>query len=682
MSGAEPSGDRSEKRLGKYRILRRLGRGGMGIVYEAEDTMLKRHVAIKVLPRSLSQNEVALGRFLSEARLAGRLQHPHIVTLFEIDHREGGYFIAMELVTGGSASDRLQTNGPMPWSDATQVIVDVCRGLQAAHTAGILHRDIKPSNILFDAQGTAKLADFGLARSCEESLGLTTTGVVVGTPNFMSPEQCRSEPIDERSDIYALGATFYMLLTGQPPFKREGPLEVMFAHCSSPIPDPRATNPDVDPRCVAIIHRAMAKEPTDRYRSVTEMLGELDAITSGEKTEYVPVVPKPRRRPAALPTQTGKAVPPRQKRGNPFPWRITAIGAGLLILIGVAVGVGGFGGDADPTRQGQQGEQTANGQNGAEERVGFAGQPIDADGLILRMTGPVRDVAFSSTGLFAASCEGPNGGVTVWRFPSGEEVARLWTGEPTGPLAFAPDGSLLAVGTPNGLRHWHRDSGTTGQVLPRQGVQAVAFSANGRFVAVGLAPNREGVSTLRVMEIATGNLDVLTANAQPGEQWRSVAFSRDGDWLAAGAGSNIELWRVDGWQWQPPLSTGDQPVLSVSFSPLAEHDPQILAASTEGGLWDWIENEGHWQERVAGNLPDNAPILEVVLADDENLVAWTTNQTSVAFYRRNPAPGSDGLTYFGNLPGRALSVAFAPGSRYLAAGTGGSAVVIWDLRDR
>lgn len=271
--------------LGKYRITGRLGEGGMGIVYEALDTLLQRKVAIKLLPLAVSSDPEVLRRFQMEAQAAALLDHPNVVGIYEVDQREETHYIVMELVCGGSAEDLLLKHGPYPWQEATSVIADACRGLAAAHAANIVHRDIKPANIMRSTDGkVVKLADFGLAKAVNHTTqSITVTGTAVGTPNFMSPEQCRAERLDNRSDIYSLGATYFMLLTGRPPYSAESHFAVMFAHCSNPVPDPRRTNAAIPDDCAAIVQRAMAKEPSDRYQSATDMLSDLSAVLAAPR---------------------------------------------------------------------------------------------------------------------------------------------------------------------------------------------------------------------------------------------------------------------------------------------------------------------------------------------------------------------------------------------------------------
>jgi serine/threonine protein kinase len=303
--------------LGKYVILRQLGAGGMGVVYEAEDALLKRRVAVKLLPSSVAADPVALQRFLREAQAAARLNHPNVVAIHEIDQREGTYYIVMELVPGGTAQARLNDGGPLPWEEATRMAVEACRGLAAAHAAGLIHRDLKPGNLMYAADGSVKLADFGLAKVTGNADGsVTALGQVMGTPHYMSPEQCRGEPLDPRSDVYALGATYYALLTGRPPYEAGTAVGILFAHCGSPIPDPRARNPGIPEACTAVVRRALAKEPAQRFASAAEMLAALEAL---------------RPPPAEERTVPASVRPPGTRRRR---WLIGAAALALLLVLG------------------------------------------------------------------------------------------------------------------------------------------------------------------------------------------------------------------------------------------------------------------------------------------------------------------------------------------------------------
>jgi urea transport system substrate-binding protein len=264
-------------RLGRFEVLSVLGSGGMGVVLEACDTTIGRRVALKVLDERLASDASILQRFVSEARAAGRLTHPNVLTLYDVAQAEGVHFLVLELADQGSADDLLRRTGPLPAKRATEVLLQAAHGLVAAHDAGLVHRDLKPGNLLVTADGTIKLGDFGVAKySPSDSLSLTRDGQLIGTPHYMSPEQCAGNPVDVRSDIYSLGATYYTLLTGNVPYAdAESLVSIVHAHCLAERPDPTTVIPTVPPECSRIVRRAMSIKPEDRFQTIEELIAAL-----------------------------------------------------------------------------------------------------------------------------------------------------------------------------------------------------------------------------------------------------------------------------------------------------------------------------------------------------------------------------------------------------------------------
>jgi hypothetical protein len=274
------------KTLGQFQIIRLLGKGGMGSVYEAMDTVLQRFAALKVLPPQVSGDPKTLERFLREARAACQISHPNLVGVYQVGQDQGVTFIVMQLVRGGNCTEWVKQRGAMTAAQASWIIGEAARGLNAAHAQGIIHRDIKPSNLMLDEGGSVKVADFGLAKSADVmDVGLTTPGEVVGTPSYMSPEQCRGDPLGPQSDLYSLGATYFFLLTGRPPFQAENPTGIMFKHVYEPIPDPRADRPELPEGCWQVILRSMAKEPSMRYQTGEEMAADLAQVEAAGPAE-------------------------------------------------------------------------------------------------------------------------------------------------------------------------------------------------------------------------------------------------------------------------------------------------------------------------------------------------------------------------------------------------------------
>jgi serine/threonine protein kinase len=271
--------------LGRFRITGVLGRGGMGVVYSATDPLGGRPVAIKRLPSDLTPDSPHVQRLLREFRAAAGVRHPNAVAALEVGEHSDGYYLVMELIDGPSMSAWVEKHGPPPWREATRITAAIARALGAAHAAGLVHRDVKPGNILRASDGSVKLADFGLAKS-EEGFDPTVTmaNEVVGSPHFMSPEQARAKPLDSRSDLYSLGATYYNLLTGRPPFADcVTSLTAMTAQVQRPVPDPRTLVPSLPLGCWLIVRRSMTKDPAGRYQTAEEMAVDLDDVAEGRQ---------------------------------------------------------------------------------------------------------------------------------------------------------------------------------------------------------------------------------------------------------------------------------------------------------------------------------------------------------------------------------------------------------------
>lgn len=266
--------------IGKYKIRSKLGAGGMGAVYLGFDTLIEREVAIKVLSQDVGASEIALQRFLQEAKSIGRLNHPNVVSIYDIDKWNDQYFLVMELLSGGSLADLVEERGPLPWQEACRMIADAALGLEAAHAAEMVHRDIKPENLMRTREGIVKVVDFGLSKLVDASTdtrkAMTRQGQILGTPQYMSPEQFEATELDARTDVYSLGASLFRLMTGRFPFQECSTIvQTMVAHLNKPVPRVTDFQSDIPVECDRIIQKAMAKQRTDRYQSAREMADDL-----------------------------------------------------------------------------------------------------------------------------------------------------------------------------------------------------------------------------------------------------------------------------------------------------------------------------------------------------------------------------------------------------------------------
>jgi len=272
--------------FGPYRLLEEIGRGGMGVVYKARQKALDRTVAIKMILANHLASHEHVRRFQAEARAAARLQHANIVHIHDVGQLHGQHYFAMEFIDGASLADRI-ARGPLDLAEAARIVGLVARAVAHLHEQGIVHRDLKPSNILLDAQGQPYVTDFGLARFFSGESEQTATGVIAGTPSYMSPEQAagRRDDIGPASDIYNLGAILYELLTGHPPFREENPLDTLMQVLSREPVLPRDWNPRIPRSLELICMKCLAKNPSGRYASAEALAEDLDRFSRGEALE-------------------------------------------------------------------------------------------------------------------------------------------------------------------------------------------------------------------------------------------------------------------------------------------------------------------------------------------------------------------------------------------------------------
>jgi len=306
--------------LGEFTVERRIWQGPMSIIYKGRQLDSGRAVAIKVLPPDLMRDRTYVSRFSREALAAAAVKHPNIIEVYSVGHDRGVYFIAMEFVDGQSLGDILASEGRLAPGRALDLFKQTARAFVKAHATGVLHRDIKPANILVTRSGQVKVADFGLAKRQGVDVTFTAPGMQLGTPLYISPEAADSREADQRSDLYSLGATFYHVLAGRPPFQAPTPLAVMGMHVSAQVPPLAQHAPDVPAALCAIIHRLLAKRPAERYQSAEELLAALDLVPQPPLgTEHVAQAPSA----VALPvTPTPDTRLPTQIAEVPTKWRV------------------------------------------------------------------------------------------------------------------------------------------------------------------------------------------------------------------------------------------------------------------------------------------------------------------------------------------------------------------------
>jgi serine/threonine protein kinase len=332
------------RRLGKYNIIRRLGRGGMAEVYLSRQPGLGRDVAIKVLnPYVTMEDSDFVARFQREGQAAAALRHPNIIQVFDFERQDDTYFLVMEYVEGTTLKDLLQDlrgrGERMPLNQVLQILRQIGGALDYAHEQGTLHRDIKPANIMINNKGQSILTDFGIAKMMAGS-SHTTTGIVSGTPTYMSPEQGQGEKVDSRSDLYSLGVVLYQMLTSDVPFKADTPIGVVMKHARDPLPAPSQFRPDLPPAVDQVLRRALAKDPEARYQTAKELVDAFEAAITGAPLPIPVASPAAWPSPAAEPP-TYHQPPAWTSLPEAIPEQPTA-GRGWLSWGGVLLAIIGF----------------------------------------------------------------------------------------------------------------------------------------------------------------------------------------------------------------------------------------------------------------------------------------------------------------------------------------------------
>src|ERR1700722_8718411 len=317
---------------GRYRLEARIAAGGMSTVYRALDVTLERQVAVKLMNREVASDSDQLERFRREARAVAQLSHPHIVGVIDAGEDEGRPYIVFEYVEGETLKDRIRRMGRLPITEAVAYAIEIARALGAAHVRHIVHRDVKPQNVLIDHEGSAKVTDFGIARTLEED-GLTADGRVLGTTDYVSPEQALERHVSGQSDLYSLGVVLYEMLTGEVPFTGENQVAVAMKHVREELPDVQVKRPEISAALASVVEIATAKRESDRYADDAEMIADLEDVLELEtaraggtlNAEATSVM-------RTLPESTQRRLPMRLRH----PWYMVV---GLLVVAAIVAGV-------------------------------------------------------------------------------------------------------------------------------------------------------------------------------------------------------------------------------------------------------------------------------------------------------------------------------------------------------
>lgn len=326
--------------LGPYRIISQIGQGGMATVYKAYHAAMDRDVAVKVLPQQLAETPAFMGRFQQEAHTIAHLEHTHILPVYDYGESGGITYLVMRYLDAGTLKDRLKTR-PVPLAEIDRLFTQLASALSYAHSKGVIHRDLKPANALLDAQGSLFLSDFGIAKLLESDRQFTQTGGLIGTPDYMSPEQARGQPVDQHTDIYSLGIILYEMVTGRVPFEADTPLAVILKQINDPLPLPSSVKPDISPAVERVLLKALAKDPADRFDSAgafvaawKQALGEAKGRAQPALAELAPTLSSTTLPTPAKPRRPGPSAPASAARRNM--WLAGGL-VGVLALFGCLV---------------------------------------------------------------------------------------------------------------------------------------------------------------------------------------------------------------------------------------------------------------------------------------------------------------------------------------------------------
>jgi WD40 repeat protein len=729
-------GEATRPEVPGYEILGELGRGGMGVVYQARQVGLNRIVALKVILAGTHAGEAELARFRTEAEAVARLQHPNVVQIHEVGERDGLPFFSLEYCPGGSLADRLDGT-PWPARSAAELTETLGKVVQAAHERGVVHRDLKPGNVLLTADGTPKITDFGLAKRLDVEQGQTQSGAIVGTPSYMAPEQAagKGKAVGPAADVYALGAVLYELLTGRPPFKGTTPLEtVLQVLADEPVPPSRLqpkTPRDLETICLKCLH----KEPHRRYASAGDLAADLGRFRAGQPVRarstraWERAVKWARRRPAiaALLALTlfvaalgfggvlwqwqkteaarrevaGKA---EELEDNLYRTRIalaerdwTANNLGRMDQLLDACPPRLRGWEWDCLKRLRSGRlvtlrghtdwvtRVAFSPDGKRLATGCADQTVrlwdTATGRAIHIlrghTGPVRGVAFSPDGQTVASASDDRT-VRIWDAQTGREIRALeGHTDAVYSVAFSPDGKLLASASDDETaKVWETATGK--ELFPLRGhtswVTRVVFSPDGKRLATTSTDQ-----TVKVWDLASRR-ELWTLRGHGGWIF-GVAFSPDpeGRYLAsAGVDKTVRIWDLGTGQQLCAFRGHTHWVQSVAFSP----DGKRLAsagADRTVKLWDVSRlHEGLGQEVLTLHGHTDI-ILDVAFSPDGRRLATGGFDEVVRIWDATPADGAsqEVFTLRGHR-GAAYGVAFSPDGKRLASTGHDGVVKVWD----
>jgi eukaryotic-like serine/threonine-protein kinase len=618
-------------RIGHFDVMRVLGQGGMGMVLEAFDSRLQRHVAVKVLEPELADDEVAGKRFCREARAAAAVTHENVVAVHQVERaaENGVPFLVMQLIAGESLEQRLKREKKLPVKEIVRIGMEAARGLAAAHAQGLIHRDVKPANILLEPpQGRVKITDFGLARVAED-VKLTRTGFVTGTPLYMSPEQAMGKEADSRSDLFSLGAILYEMAAGNTPFTGDSALQVLKQITDVKHPPLKDLDPELPEWLAETVDDLLAKKPDDRYQTATDLAEVLEF-------HWVRLKSSSDELPAVCQVEI--------KRRS---WRNRAI---LMTACATVLVVGLMGGMFLP------------GRPAATSAPVSSAEPI---AVLAADSGSVWSVSFDpKNNTVAMSVE--DGSVRLWDLPTKSVKATLdahrgvvWAAK------FSRDGKFLATSGDDGLlKLWEPEKTEPLQVFEHpNAVRGLALSRDGTRIFAG---DRQG--GLHVW--ASGESKPLVKAKQPGAVY-AVDISPDGETLAtAGSDKVVRLWNAKTLAQKLPLVGHAGPIYGLSFD---QSSKKLASAGWDKTVRIWDAGSGQLLKSWDG---DSGDIWAIAFSPDGTKLATAGQDGAVRLW--DAESGKSLAAYLGHKT-TVHTLAFSNDGTYLVSGGRDGAARVWRI---
>lgn len=683
--------DYSGQSIGRYHIISHLGEGGMAVVYQAFDTRLECDVAVKFIRMERLSPEVsavALKRFEREAKAVAQLTHPFIVKVTDYGEYRGVPYLVMPYLPGGTLKQL--TGRPLPYHDAARLLVPLARALEYAHQHKVLHRDVKPSNILITQDGQPMLTDFGVAKLLENEEGqtLTGTGVGIGTPGYMAPEQALGQPVDGRADVYSLGIVFYELITGRKPYQADTPMAIIFKQMSDPLPSPDQYVPRLPDEVKNTLAKALAKRPEDRYANMSELASSLEKLSASEgNLSFIHInnfIEKEKAKSSYLSEKKLQIVKKPGKSSLKISRRNFVIGgatlAGGIVVAGSTLWYlnqrntfHSSQSKNSPTlvsnRQTTPSYQSPNVANTNESRKIITTANVTKIKEMQRWTkGEIKQVVYSADGKYFLAVN--SAGLRFFDRQTAKEVIAVnITDTLPNNIAISTDNQWVAVAGPisGGISIVNAKDGHFVKNIELQKgswITDLEFSPDSKNLGIGLS---NGMISLWSMEdnaflqtILCGDYSVL-----------DIAFSVDGQYLAEGSNTNtVNLWQtIDGKLFRS-LNNSPSSVQSLAFSPDGKN---LAGGSIDGILYLWQYSTGKLSYTIKAH---QAAIVDMAFSPKGDFLVTNSKDNTTRFWNVET-----GMLLFKIQQKNAFpnSVAFSPDGQQIAFSSSDGILRIWGL---